>query len=132
MTVDTELRPVTVACRRSPTPKDPHNISCAPDVYVSPLMWDGTDNMVFRPLSEMVGVERHGEAVNVNSLDEVPDSSWFTNRVGVRTVMSNRGTLCSEGACSPALYSSIPTDRPMARGSSTTERPTDPLRASRA
>jgi hypothetical protein len=25
-------------------------------------------------------------ALNVNSLDEVPDSSWFTNRLGVRTV----------------------------------------------
>ena len=23
-------------------------------------------------------------AVNVNTLDEVPDSSWFTNRIGVR------------------------------------------------
>jgi hypothetical protein len=32
MTVDTDLRPVTVACRVSPTPKDPHNVSCAPDV----------------------------------------------------------------------------------------------------
>src|SRR5579863_2781366 len=81
MSVDTDLRPVDVPCRRSPTPKDPQNISCAPDVYVSPLIWDGTDNMLFRPLSEAVGVVHHGEAVNANSLDEVADSSWFTNRI---------------------------------------------------
>jgi hypothetical protein len=100
ITVDTDLRPVNVACRASPTPKDPHNISCAPDVYVSPLIWDGADNMVFRPLAEAVGVEHHGEAVNVNSLDEVPDSSWFTNRIGVHPVSAAE---VARGACSPEL-----------------------------
>ena len=100
MTVDTDLQPVTLACRRSPTPKDPRNISCAPDVYVSPLIWDGTDNMVFRPLSEALGVAYHGEAVNVNSLDEVPDSSWFTNRMS-RHVPSPAEL--ARGACSPEL-----------------------------
>jgi hypothetical protein len=99
MTVDTDTQPVTVACRSSPTTKDPHNVSCAPDVYVSPLIWDGADNMVFRPLSEAVGVERHGEAVNVNSLDEVPDSSWFTNRIGTRDISADE---LARGACSPA------------------------------
>jgi hypothetical protein len=29
-------------------------------------------------------VTTSGESVNVNSLDEVPDSAWFTNRLGVR------------------------------------------------
>jgi hypothetical protein len=100
MTVDTDLRPVTLPCRKSPTPKDPHNISCAPDVYVSPIIWDGLDNLLFRPLSEAVGVERHGEATNVNSLDEVPDSSWFTNRIGAHGVSVAE---VSRGACTPAL-----------------------------
>jgi hypothetical protein len=100
LTVDTDLRPVTLACRRSPTPKDPTHISCAPDVYVSPLIWDGTDNMFFRPLTEALGVEHHGEAVNVNSLDEVPDSSWFTNRIGVHPLSAEQ---LAGGACSPAL-----------------------------
>src|SRR6185436_9189625 len=27
-----------------------------------------------------------GEATNVNAFDEVPDSSWFTNRIGRRPV----------------------------------------------
>src|ERR1700733_8112871 len=87
-------------CRLSPTPKDPHNVSCAPDVYVSPLIWDGTDNMVFRPLSEALGVVHHGEAVNANSLDEVPDSSWFTNRIGAHAKSIEQLGL---GACSAAL-----------------------------
>jgi hypothetical protein len=100
MTVDTDTRPVTVACRVSPTPKDPHNVSCAPDVYVSPLIWDGTDNMVFRPLSEALGVVHHGEAVNANSLDEVADSSWFTNRIGTHPMSIEEVV---RGACNPAL-----------------------------
>ncbi len=86
VTVDTDLHPVAVGCRRSPTPRDPHNISCAPDVYVSPLIWDGADNLIFRPLSEGIGIGHHGEAANVNSLDEVPDSAWFTNRIGKHLV----------------------------------------------
>src|SRR5271154_1991353 len=100
MTVDTDLRPVNVACRRSPTLKDPKHISCAPDVYVSPLNWDGADNIFFRPLSEALGVEHHGEALNVNSLDEVPDSSWFQNRIGVHAVTPEE---LARGASSPAL-----------------------------
>ncbi|HXN34363.1 MAG TPA: hypothetical protein VN894_21020, partial [Polyangiaceae bacterium] len=100
MTVDTDMNPVSVACRASPTPKDPHNVSCAPDVYVSPLIWDGTDNMLFRPLSEAVGIEHHGEAANVNSLDEVPDSSWFTNQLGAQPLSTED---VMRGACSPAL-----------------------------
>jgi hypothetical protein len=31
-----------------------------------------------------VGDRRDIRAVNVNTMDEVPDSSWFTNRIGVR------------------------------------------------
>jgi hypothetical protein len=100
VTVDTDLRPVTLACRPSPTPKDPNNLSCAPDVYVSPLIWDGADNMVFRPLSEALSVSRHGEAVNVNSLDEVPDSAWFTNRLGVHPMTTAD---IMNGACSPSV-----------------------------
>jgi endonuclease YncB( thermonuclease family) len=100
MTLDTDVNPVSVACRSSPTPKDPHNVSCAPDVYVSPLIWDGTDNMLFRPLSEAVGLEHHGEAVNVNSLDEVPDSSWFSNRIGAHALGTEE---LLRGACSRAL-----------------------------
>jgi len=83
---DTDLQPVFARCHREAEPKDPSHVSCAPEPYDAPTYWDGADNMFFRPLSEMVGITTSGESVNVNSLDEVPDSSWFTNRLGVRPV----------------------------------------------
>ena len=101
MTVDTDLRPVAVPCRPDPTPKDPKHISCAPEVYVSPVIWDGADNMVFRPLSEVLGFEATAEAANVNSLDEVPDSAWFTNRIGVHPMSIEE---IQRGACNPSKH----------------------------
>ena len=71
---------------REPTPKDPQHVSCAPEPWDGTFYWDGAEKMFFRPLSETLGLVTSGEAVNVNSLDEVPDSAWFTNRLGVRPV----------------------------------------------
>jgi hypothetical protein len=56
-------------------------------VAFSPFGWDAADNLVFRPISTTFAVQQRREAVNVNAVDEVPDSSWFTNRIG-RTPMS--------------------------------------------
>ena len=56
----------------------------APDEYISPFAWDGADQMVFRPVSRLFAVDPAGRATNVNALDEVPDSSWFENRIGER------------------------------------------------
>lgn len=77
---DLDLNDVSVPCRAKPSEKDPNHVTCAPDPYQSPIIWDGADNMVFRPLAESFAFAAWGEAINVNSLDEVPDSSWFTNR----------------------------------------------------
>lgn len=76
---DTDLRPFKAPCRR-----EDGEIRCAPEEYVSPLVWDGADNMVFRPLAESFAVEGAREAVNANSVDEVADSAWFTARLGAR------------------------------------------------
>jgi hypothetical protein len=81
--VDTDLQPVAVPCRSSPTPEARAHSSCAPEPYVSTLAWDGANNSVFRPLSHALAARPAREAVNVNALDEVPDSAWFTNRIGV-------------------------------------------------
>lgn len=54
--------------------------SPAPPEWYSPYVWDGVDNSVFRPLSEFWQFQPDTEAVNVNAMDEVADSSWFTNR----------------------------------------------------
>jgi hypothetical protein len=77
---DTDLDSMSVPCR--PDPRDPARRLCRPEAYESSYAWDAADNMVFRPLARFFAVDPGGEAVNVNSLDEVPDSSWFTNRLG--------------------------------------------------
>lgn len=56
----------------------------APEEYESSFIWDGADQLVFRPISDMFAVDPAGRALNVNAFDEVPDSSWFENRLGAR------------------------------------------------
>lgn len=89
--VDDDTKPVHVACRPDPeaeTDKEKAgHMLCMPEEYESPFGWDMADNTVFRPLARLFAFDPGGEAVNVNSVDEVPDSSWFTNRIG-KTPMS--------------------------------------------
>jgi hypothetical protein len=92
------MQSVSVPCRRSPTDTDPNHVSCAPEDYFSPIIWDGVDNLLFRPLSEVWTFRSASEAENANSLDDVADSSWFTNRIGVRPVSIEELT---RGACGP-------------------------------
>jgi len=54
----------------------------APREYVSPFIWDGADQMLFRPVARAFAVDPAGRARNANAYDEVPDSSWFENRIG--------------------------------------------------
>ena len=96
LTVDTDLRSVTLPCRRAPSEKDKDHVSCAPEPYVSPLIWDGADNLVFRPFAELWAFEATHEAANVNSFDEVADSAWFTNRLGARPMDADE---LLRGAC---------------------------------
>ena len=95
---DTDLRVVSARCHRAPTAKDPHHVSCAPEPYESPIYWDGADSLVFRPLSESLGLVTSGESVNVNALDEVPDSAWFVNRIGMHAMTPAE---LARGACRP-------------------------------
>ncbi len=44
------------------------------------------DGFLVRRLTRAMDVPPKGRALDVNSIDEVPDSSWFTNRIGVRDV----------------------------------------------
>ncbi len=53
-----------------------------PEEYYSPFAWDAADQTLFRPFARFWAVDPGGEAVNVNAWDEVPDSSWFANRIG--------------------------------------------------
>lgn len=68
---------------REPMRTDPDTtpFSPKPKKYKSPEVWDTVDNTVFGPLVEVLAVDRVPRAPNVNALDEVPDSSWFENRI---------------------------------------------------
>src|SRR6185295_15845562 len=83
---DADLDPVAMPCRPDPKPPkgNPGHLVCTPDTYESSFAWDAADHTVFRPLSRLFAVDPGGEAVNVTSMDEVPDSSWFVNRIGLR------------------------------------------------
>lgn len=86
MARDPDERPVWVACRPDPEPdadKPGHKL-CMPEPYESPFAWDGADHMLFRPIAQFFKADPGGEAVNANSLDEAPNSSWFQNRLGAR------------------------------------------------
>jgi hypothetical protein len=96
--VDSDLKSVSVDCDERPTDKDPKHVACSPEPYVSPLVWDGADNSVFRPLTRVFKVDPAGPAPNVNAFDEVPDSAWFTNRLGKKK--PSREELLT-GACRP-------------------------------
>ncbi|MBW2522568.1 MAG: hypothetical protein JRI23_00265 [Deltaproteobacteria bacterium] len=69
---------------KAPLWKDPDTRphETPPEEYYSPWAWDAADQTVFRPFARIWAVDPAGEAVNVNAIDEVPDSSWFQNRIG--------------------------------------------------
>lgn len=77
---DTDLESRSVPCR--PDPEEKGKQICRPREYQSSFAWDAADNLIFRPIVRFFAMNHGKEAVNVNSLDEVPDSAWFTNRIG--------------------------------------------------
>jgi hypothetical protein len=52
-----------------------------PERYDSPLVWNGFQQTIFGPLASALTVKTFRESVNVNALDEAPDSSWYVNRL---------------------------------------------------
>ena len=81
-----------------PLARDPDQtpVARAPEEYYSPFAWDGANQSVFRPISRFFAVDPAGPARNVNALDEVPDSSWFENRLGVHAMTPEQ---VARGAC---------------------------------
>jgi len=61
---------------------DKRSFDKPPEEYFSSFYWDGADQMMVRPFTMFWKVDPAGEAVNVNAMDEVPNSAWFTNRIG--------------------------------------------------
>lgn len=83
---------------------DQAQFSPKPKKYKSPEIWNTVDNTAFRPLVEVLAVDRVARAPNVNALDEVPDSSWFANRIDglVSDPAAFARGACSEPAPDPA------------------------------
>ena len=81
---------------------DERPFSPAPEEYVSPFVWDGADQLLFRPIAWFFAVDPAGRAANVNAFDEVPDSSWFTNRIGVAPMSLND---IARGSCGDQVLS---------------------------
>jgi hypothetical protein len=86
--------------RAAPLWQDPDMVPFgpAPEEYISPMVWDVGDQTLFYPLTRVFAVDPAGESVNVNALDEVPDSSWFTNRIGLHGMSPAEVAL---GPCAP-------------------------------
>ncbi|HEY7958339.1 MAG TPA: hypothetical protein VII38_23730 [Polyangia bacterium] len=47
-----------------------------PDI---PINWEGARDAIFQPADHLFGLEYGKQAENVNALDEVPDSSWYSD-----------------------------------------------------
>jgi len=93
---------------------DARAFSPTPEEYVSPFAWDAANQTFFRPLSRFFAVDPAGPAANVNALDEVPDSSWFQNRIGVAPLTAEQVVQgsCSERVLEPSMPDgSWPVDR---------------------
>ncbi len=83
---------------KEPLARDPDQtpVQKEPQEYYSPFAWDAANQSVFRPVARFFAVDPAGPATNVNALDEVPDSSWFTNRIG-KTRLTPEDVI--KGAC---------------------------------
>ncbi|HMG55806.1 MAG TPA: hypothetical protein VK601_20040, partial [Kofleriaceae bacterium] len=53
------------------------------EFYVNVYHWDA---LLQRRIERGLELPRPQRALGVNALDEVPDSTWFTNRIGVRSM----------------------------------------------
>ncbi len=71
-----------------------------PSQYWSGLYWDGADKIVFRPLSRVWLFEVKHPAQNVNVLEEVPNSSWYTNRLALAPMSAER---MAKGPCQSSI-----------------------------
>jgi hypothetical protein len=83
---------------RAPLWSDPDRnaVASKPAKRYSGLIADGADQMLFRRVSDSLAFRHPGESANVNSLDEVPSSSWFENRIGLLPMTPEQ---VGQGAC---------------------------------
>jgi hypothetical protein len=72
---------------------DRNHVPQRPRKFYSGLYADAVDQVFLRPLTDLAWIRIPGEARNVNAMDEVPDSSWFTNRIGMLPISPARAAV---------------------------------------
>jgi hypothetical protein len=65
---------------------DRRDVPKAPAERIHSVELYNFDGSFLRPITHTMELPRARRALGVNALDEVPDSTWFTNRIGVRAV----------------------------------------------
>lgn len=89
---------------------DQQPFSPAPEERYVSWRFDAVDHTFLRPASHAFAFRGGEESVNVNALDEVPDSSWFTNRIGRQALAPEdvrRGACESTDALPPLPWSVV-------------------------
>ena len=76
--------------------RDQNHVPRRPADYYSGIIGDFVDHSFFRKLSQPFAAPLPGEATNVNALDEVPNSAWFENRIGLHPIGPEEA---ARGAC---------------------------------
>ena len=59
---------------------------------------------IYLPIRRVLALDQPLRALGVNALDEVPDSSWFTNRIGVRPITPDEIRSAPGGVGNPEAY----------------------------
>ena len=80
---------------------DRRDVAAKPARLENPLLLYQFDTSFYRPITRALEVPRHRRALGVNAIDEVPDSTWFTNRVGIREVTPDELRAVPGGVGSP-------------------------------
>ncbi len=75
---------------------DRRHVEQMPEEYYSGLVADGVDKILFRPVARLPYFPLNEHARNVNAMDEVPNSSWFQNRIGFHPITPEQA---AQGAC---------------------------------
>lgn len=79
---------------------DRQHVEVMPEPYFSGLVWDLVDQTFFRSFNRYLTVDVTEPSVNVNAWDEVPNSSWFENRLGTHELSEQA---LATGACPDTL-----------------------------
>ncbi|HEY5945804.1 MAG TPA: hypothetical protein VIV40_09945 [Kofleriaceae bacterium] len=83
---------------------DRRDVASQPAVRQFVLLLYNLDGQFHRRITRALELHRPQRALGVNAFDEVPNSTWFTNRIGVRDVSPEEIASAPGGVGSPEIY----------------------------